>query len=249
MLTFRCCCLLPWEFLPVARSEVGTAKFSSVVSVRQLIRQRATGGWRVLVRIFSLSMATVCCIAGCSNAPSRVAAPAWDPEGFADAILAKLDKNGDKSLDNGELAAAPGLAWGARAIDTDKNGTLSREELVARFELYQKMRIGVTSTQMQITYQGRPLVGAKVTLVPEFFLEGLVEPASGEAYQDGFVSPLVPDLKPAGLRVGYYRVVVESPRVKVPAKYTKAETTPLGVEVSPVSDVSSPSNIQLNLHN
>ena len=46
----------------------------------------------------------------------------------------------------------------------------------------------------------------------------------------------MPDLDPSGLRVGYYRVVVESPRVKIPAKYGSAETTTLGVEVSPVSD-------------
>ena len=193
------------------------------------------------------SIVWVGCIAGCSQAPSRVAAPVWSPDGFADAILAKLDKNSDGSLDKTELAGAPGLAWGAKAIDTDKNGSLNREELVARFALYKKMRIGITSTQMQLVYKGLPLVGAKVTLAPEFFLEGLVEPAIGEILQGGYLDPRVPELSPSGMRVGYYRVVVEAPQLKIPAKYTKAETTPLGVEVSPVSDITSPGNIQLVL--
>lgn len=201
----------------------------------------------MLVRIFYLTIVSLGCIAGCSSAPSRVAAPAWDPDGFADTIIAKLDKNGDGSLDKSELSAAPGLAWGAKAIDKDKNGTLSRDELIARFALYNKMRIGITTSQMQLTYQGRPLVGVKATLVPEFFLEGLIEPASGETYQDGYLDPRVLNLNPSGMRVGYYRVVVESPRVKIPAKYTKAETTTLGVEVSPVSDDTGSGNIQLAL--
>lgn len=175
---------------------------------------------------------------GCSQRPGRVSTPSWDPEGFADAVLAKLDKNSDGSLDKTELAASPGLNAGAKAIDTDKNGSLSRDELVARFALYKKMRIGITSAQIQLVYKGQPLDGAKVTLVPEFFLEGLVEPAVGETLAGGYVEARVDGLTPAGMRVGYYRAVVES-KVKIPAKYTKAETTTAGVEVSPVQDAVS----------
>ena len=122
--------------------------------------QRAWG-LRVLVRVLYLLIAVAGCVAGCSNAPSRVSAPSWNPEGFAEAIMAKLDKNGDGSLDKNELAAAPGLAWGAKAIDTDKNGSLSRDELVARFALYKKMRIGVTSTQLQLTIKDSRSSGLK----------------------------------------------------------------------------------------
>jgi hypothetical protein len=184
---------------------------------------------------------------GCSNAPSRVSAPSWDPEGFADAVLTKLDKNGDKSLDKAELAGAPGLAWGAAAIDTDKNGSLSRDELVARFAIYKKMRIGVTTTQVRVVYKGQALTGGKLTLVPEFFLEGLVEPATSELMSDGYAMPRVEGLDPPGLRVGYYRAVVESPKVKIPAKYNSAESTPVGFEVSPVQDIPSADGMQLIL--
>lgn len=201
----------------------------------------------MLVRVCIFITLMMVGAAGCSRTPSRVAAPSWNPEGFADAVLAKLDKNGDGSLDKNELAAAPGLAWGAKAIDTDKNGSLSRDELVARFALYKKMRIGVTTAQLQLSYKGRPIVGAKATLVPEFFLDGLIEPASGETYQEGYLDPQVANLQPAGMRVGYYRVVVAANGARLPAKYASAETTPLGCEVSPVSDANSTGIIQLVL--
>jgi len=202
-----------------------------------------------MVRIFYFLAVSIGLLAGCGQAPKRVAAPGWNPESLADAVIAKLDKNGDGSIDKTELAAAPGLAWGVKATDTDKNGAVSRDELVARFALYKKLRIGITSARMNVSYQGRPLAGAKVTLVPEFFLAETIEPASGEVLPDGSVDPQIPDAKPPGLRVGYYRVVVESPTIKVPAKYTSAESTPLGVEVPPSNDGTLPDVPQLVLRN
>jgi hypothetical protein len=83
--------------------------------------------------------------------------------------------------------------------------------------------------------------------VPEFFLADVIEPAGGESISEGFVDPRIPDMDPPGLRVGYYRVVVESPKTKIPPKYSSAETTTLGVEVSPVSDPYSPGIPQLML--
>jgi hypothetical protein len=173
---------------------------------------------------------------GCSNKPSRVDAPSWDPDGFADAIMTKLDANTDGSVDAKELKGAPGLEWGARYVDADKNQLLSREELVARFQMYKDMRLGLGSKQIQLSYRGRPLGGAKIRLVPEFFLAEVVEPATGEAPPDGIVSPVTEGAEVPGVRPGFYRVVVESPNVKIPAKYTSAESTSLGLEISPVSD-------------
>jgi hypothetical protein len=196
-------------------------------------------GWgsRVEVRsVLQIAIVALGLVAGCQGRPSRVSAPSWDPDGFADAILTKLDANKDASVDMKEVVVSPGLAWGARYIDTDKNQQLSREELVARFTLYQEMKLGIKTKQLQLSYNGRLLPGAKVTLVPEFFLEGLVEPATGESYSEGIVDPIIQGEEIPGLRVGYYRVVVESPNVKIPAKYSSAESTPLGVEVSPISD-------------
>jgi hypothetical protein len=187
-------------------------------------------------------------LAGCGKAPDRVEAPDWDPDGFAEAALEKLDASGDRLLDKAELAKAPGLAWGAKYIDSDKNGSLSREELVARFALYEKMRLGLTSKQIRVALKQTPLVGAKVKLVPEFFLEGVLKPAAGEAGPDGIVDPQTEGYAYPGITPGYYRVVVESARVKIPPQYSSAETTPSGLEVSPVSDdPASYGTIQLTL--
>jgi hypothetical protein len=188
------------------------------------------------------------CIAGCGQATNRVEVPDWDPDGFADAALEKLDASGDGSLDKAELAKAPGLAWGAKYIDADKNGAVSREELVARFALYEKMRLGLTSKQIRVSLKQTPLVGAKVKLAPEFFLEGVLKPAAGEVGPDGIVDPQTEGFPYPGITPGYYRVVVESPRVKISPQYGSVETTPLGVEVSPVSDdPASYGTIQLSL--
>ena len=109
---------------------------------------------------------------GAAERTERITAPAWDPDDFADAILAKLDKNTDGAVDKPELAAAPGLAWGAKYIDTDKNGALSRDELVQRFAMYVKMRLGLTTKQFQVSYKGRPVTGAKSRSSPSSFSKG-----------------------------------------------------------------------------
>jgi hypothetical protein len=190
----------------------------------------------VLIRVSLAAGVLLSVLVGCSQAPSRIEAPSWDPDGFADAILAKLDTNTDGSLDANEFKGAPGLEWGARYIDTDKNQQLSRDEILARFEMYKKMRTGLTSKHMHLSYKGRPLGGAKVTLVPEFFLAEVIEPATGEVAPEGNFSPITQGAEVPGVRPGYYRVVVESPNIKIPAKYTAADSTPLGVEISSLGD-------------
>ncbi|MCC6493007.1 MAG: hypothetical protein IT424_08295 [Pirellulales bacterium] len=186
--------------------------------------------------------------AGCSRGTARVEAPKWDPDGFADAVLAKLDANGDASLDQQELAAAPGLAAGGKIIDADGNGRLSRDELVSRFKTYSDMRLGSISKEVVLSYNNRPLSAGKVRLVPEFFLEGVVEPAEGDILPDGTASPAVAGGAAASLRPGYYRVVVDAPQAKIPLKYASPESTPLGIEVVPYSpDSAASGSIRLSL--
>ncbi len=75
---------------------------------------------RPFVRLFALCWWIPVC--GCVDKPSRVQAPSWDPSGFADAVMEKLDTNGDSQIAKGELAAAPGLEFGAKFIDTNSDG-------------------------------------------------------------------------------------------------------------------------------
>lgn len=174
-------------------------------------------------------------ILGCRQGPDRVAAPEWEPDQFADQVLAKLDASADGALEADELIIAPGLAWGAKYIDANQDGVLSRDELVARFEFYRNLNVGATSKELEFVYKGRPIPEAKVKLVPEFFLEGVLESAAGDTNALGIADIQAAGVEQVGLRPGYYRISVDSPRIKIPTKYSAVDTTPLGVEVPPYS--------------
>ena len=170
-------------------------------------------------------------LTGCSNRPVGVSIPHWDASGLASAVLEKLDKNVDAQVDQKELSDSPGLAFGARFIDENGDQKLSRDELEARFAQYGKRRIGLTPKGFLITYNGQPLAAAQVRLVPEFFLTDVIEPATGTTMREGTVYPSVSGQATPLVRLGYYRVEVNSDGVKLPAKFNTATT--VGVEVSP----------------
>jgi len=174
-------------------------------------------------------------IGGCSQTPSRIEAPDWDPPALAERILSELDKNGDAHVDAQEWAVAPGLAAGARYIDRDKDGRLGHDEIEARFDLYRDLRIGIRQQSFQLTYKGRPVAGAETVFVPEPFLDGVIEPARGTTDQQGIVAPQTEGQDLLGMRTGYYRVQITSPHVNIPTRYNSSATT-LGAEVSPRND-------------
>src|SRR5687768_13979192 len=93
---------------------------------------------------------------GCNNNVARVTIPDWDPSGFTQAILDKLDKNGNEAIDQPELAEAPGLTFGARFIDQNGDGKLGRDELEARFAKYRDIRVGLMPKELRVTYNGQP---------------------------------------------------------------------------------------------
>jgi hypothetical protein len=142
-----------------------------------------------------------------------------------------LDQNGDSAIDRSELAEAPGLAYGAKFIDKNSDRKLSPEELEARFAMYRDRQLGLTSKDFRVTYNGRPLVGAEVRFVPEFFLTDVIEPATGTTIADGIVRPSIAGQRMALMRAGYYRVEVNSSKVNLPPSFN--ESTTIGVEVSP----------------
>jgi len=193
-----------------------------------------------------LAMFAAMAISGCNRGPGRVEAPDWDPSDLAEQIVADLDKNADAQVDETELAAAPGLAAGARFIDANEDDRLTREELEARFKLYEQREIGLRSHTFQLSYKGRPLPEAEVVFAPEPFLEGIIEPATGTTDARGVVAPQTVGMNLPAMRIGYYRVQVKSPHVKIPAKYQTAES-PLGAEVTLSDDASSYGRTQLKL--
>lgn len=174
--------------------------------------------------------------AGCSGGPSRVPAPVWDPAGMAERAISELDSNGDGKLSMEELDAAPGLKYSARLLDEegDGDGSLSREEIAARLDQYQKMQVGLTPFDCIVMLNRRPLVGAKVRLVPEPFLGDAIGPLESTSKQGGRVDFFPEGIKMSVVPPGMYRVEVTSSDVKIPEKYNTK--TILGVEVSAMTD-------------
>ena len=163
-------------------------------------------------------------------------APSWKPTKFAEAVLEKMDANGDQLIDADELKGAPGLSAGAKFIDKDADGKLSLDELKARFQLYRDVRVGLAPKTLALFYKKKPGRGANVRLVPEFFLTDLLSPATDTTIGDGTFMPQAEGADLSGMQVGYYRVVIDAPGAKLPPEYADETETPLGVEVSPVSD-------------
>lgn len=185
----------------------------------------------------SLALGLVLSVSGCSMRPPRVEAPQWNPDRFADRVLEELDTDGDGALSKAETAAAPGLAAGASQIDSDGDGSLTREELVARFGLYKQMRLAIVSKDVVLLVNGKRAKGVALRFEPEFFLTDLVEPAADVTLGDGSCRPQAEGCDLPGMRPGYYRLVAAEPsQAGLPSEYGSPETTPTGIEVSPVSD-------------
>jgi hypothetical protein len=171
---------------------------------------------------------------GCGG-PSRIDAPDWEPEGMADAAMELNDKNGDGVLDKQELAAAPGLQAAAVAeggsADGSGDGKLSRDEIRNRIAYYQQTMQGLQRPGFEVHLGGQRLAGASVEMTPEPFLAGVLKPARGTTREDGWVLPAAEGFDVPGVQPGMYRVVVTGP-ADIPAKYTSADTTPWGVEIT-----------------
>jgi len=153
---------------------------------------------------------------------------------MAKRAIVELDKDGDGKLSMEELDAAPGLKYCAKQLDTDGDGSLSQDEIKARISLYQKMKVGLTAFECTVLYNKRPLVGAKVRLVPEPFLGDVIKPLESVSKKGGQVGFAAEGINMSVVPIGMYRVEITSTDVEIPDKYNV--NTTLGVEVSAVTD-------------
>ncbi len=114
------------------------------------------------------------------------------------------------------------------------NQQLSRTELLERFELYKRLRVGLTSQGLRLTLNGKPLAFTKVHLVPEPWLEGVIEPAVGKTDSEGTVFPETSGQDFPGVRTGFYHIKIASDQLT--DEQASRAVAGIGVEVSPVSD-------------
>jgi len=170
---------------------------------------------------------------GCwGGGPSRVKAPSIDAAAAASGALKKYDANGDGKISGTELDKAASLKSSLSVLDTNGDKAISEDEIKARIDSWLESQLGRMGLIVVVTRRGKPLEGAKVTLVPEEFLGGAVPKATGTTDEGGGASLTAVGAAiegAEGVAPGFYRVEITKGS-EIPARYN-TETT-LGVEVA-----------------
>lgn len=193
-----------------------------------------------LQRLTSLMLVLCCTIAGCSSGPPPLRPPELDAEASADKAMELYDENGDGNLSTTELQACPGLLASIKAHDLDGDKLISREEIAGRLQKFVDREAALTGLIATVRLDGRPIVGAKVSFIPESYLGEGIKPASGTSQKRGACRiAIAPEDLPAaqqgmrGIHYGTYRVEITHPDYDIPAKFN-TETT-LGYDTKPGS--------------
>jgi hypothetical protein len=149
------------------------------------------------------------------------------------------DSDGDGFIAGDELDKAVSLKASMATLDTNSDGKVSEEEIVARIESWQKGRVGITVARCFVTMDGRPLDNAAVTFEPEEFLGPAMRAATGVTALDGSTTPIIPKEKrptadtPAGIQLGFFKIRVSREsggKETIPAKYNSQ--TILGQQIA-----------------
>ncbi|HEX2474823.1 MAG TPA: hypothetical protein VHK01_08760, partial [Lacipirellulaceae bacterium] len=155
----------------------------------------------------------------------------------AAAAIDKYDQNGDGALSRDEWTQSPELSSVAAEYDTTGDSALAVDEIAEGIRIWQDGPVGARAVPFKVTFNGRPLAGASVRLLPAEYLGDAVKGASGESGPDGTGKlRLAPEDLPKNapnmslMQPGLYRVQITHPSVKIPEKYN-SETT-LGIEIS-----------------
>jgi len=173
---------------------------------------------------------------GCSFRPSRVEVPKIDPAGAASAAVEQYDTNKDQNISKSESVACPALAGSFNLYDANHDGLVSKAEMQSRLAAMLETGIGRMPC-MCVVYAGdsdHPIEGAKVRVVPESFLAGVIQPGEGVTNHRGIAKPVTIDAPPGlpGIEFGLYRVQITHDSREIPGKYNSK--TELGFELSPL---------------
>jgi hypothetical protein len=192
---------------------------------------------RVLDQAFlAAALFAIAATIGCNSRPGRISPPSVDADSAASEAMKLLDKNSDGKLDGGELAASPGLASAKERYDADHGGSLDEAEIAAGIRRWSEGKLGAASVPYVIQWNGAPLTGAEVKLIPEPFLGDAVKGAVGVERRGSAFLSVKPEDRPSGapnapiVQPGLYRVEITHPSVQIPAKYNTSTT--LGVEIA-----------------
>jgi hypothetical protein len=188
--------------------------------------------------------------AGCSSRPTPVTVPAYDPQAFANALLARCDTDGGGSLSKQEAASAPGLVKRWSRYDANQDGVVSRDELTSHVDHWVKRGDGLSAITCVVRLKNRQIGDVTVRLVPDESLGGAVHAAETVSHSK-FASFLsIPaefkhedHAKLAGMQYGLYRVEISHPSMKlVPSADSR------GFDISP-DDAAAPISISVEQRN
>jgi hypothetical protein len=176
-------------------------------------------------------------VSGCSRGPGAIRPPDVDADAAAAEAIELYDKSGDGQLAKEEWSASPALAAVAPSYDKNADGILVDDEIAEGIGAWKQSGVGARAVPFVVQWNGRPLAGATVKLVPAPFLAEALKGASGETSPSGAGQlSVAPEDRPRNapniplMQPGLYHVQITHPTTKIPAKYN-TETT-LGIEIS-----------------
>ena len=177
---------------------------------------------------------------GCSFSSGAFKAPEIDPAAVATAAIDLYDQNGDKHLTDDELTRS---ALSEAAWDSNKDGSISEEEIQQRFESYLQAGVGMIDVIGYVRIGNRPLEGAEVEFEPEEFLAGAIHPAYGTTDSEGgFVLAVAEENRQdptfSAAQIGLYKVRITHPDFDIRAEFNT--DTKLSYEVSPREELTPP---------
>jgi hypothetical protein len=172
--------------------------------------------------------------AGCARRPARVTPPRIDASRAASAAIRLCDRDGDGTVSPSEAAASPGLAAAFEPIDTNHDGRLVAAEIAARIADWANHGVGIVTQPVHVMWNGKPLAGGRVELVPEPYLTAWLKPAA---------SAIAPNGLRKGMHCGFYTVRITHPTRTVPDRFDRESA--LGIEVRPDQDPFHPLRLAL----
>jgi hypothetical protein len=178
-------------------------------------------------------------LTGCGKTADRVKAVAISSGAASRAAIAENDTDGDGAISGVELDKAPAFQSAIRRLDTDGDGKITADEIAARIDRWNESKVACMPLVCTVTFKGRPLEGAVVTLVPESCLGESLHPATGttDSYGTAALSvgkEFLPNPALSGVQCGLFKVTITHPQKKIPAEYNTHTT--LGCEIALDSD-------------
>ena len=166
--------------------------------------------------------------------------PKLNPAQAAAAAINQYDTDQNGTLSESELRASNSLHSAMAQLDANADNEISVDEIEQRLQSWLDNRQALLVLPCEVSYRGKLIDGATVTLIPEEFLGDVFRPAAGVTDDYG-VANLAhakedrPDPEfPQGVRVGFYRVEISKEvdgKETLPKKFNTEST--LGQEVAP----------------